>query len=392
MVNAGGEGRRWYEVLFANGAVTLIEEEETTQTDRVKVVSHGTNKEIGDLLFKGRISLAIFVVVIHREHGHISIAAVYVDDIILTGTDPNKLAALKAYLHQEFSIKDLGKLNYFLGIEVGYSTEGIILSQKKFTKELLSDCGFDITKKAITPLPVNVKLTLSDGELYSDTEKYRSLVGKLNFLTHTRPDLSFAVQLLSQFLQHPRVPHITALHHTLRYLAHTAGQGILLKALDSISLQAFSDSDWASCPDSRRSITGYVLLLGGSPVSWKSKKQNTVSKSSAEAEYRAMAAASAEVTWLVNLLEDMGVINLKPISLHCDNQSALHIARNPVFHERTKHIEIDCHFTRDKVLEGLLHLAYLPTENQLADVFTKPLSSAQFQQLLSKIGTCDVPS
>ena len=329
---------------------------------------------------------------INKQNGHINIAAVYVDDIILTGTDVDTLKALKAYLHQEFSIKDLGRLNYFLGMEVGYTTDGIILSQKKFTRELIESCGFDTTKRAITPLPMTVKLSNTEGEFYSDTEKYRSLVGKLNFLTHTRPDLSYAVQTLSQFLKNPREHHVAALHHTLRYLAHTEGQGILLKASDAVSLQAFSDSDWASCPDTRRSVTGYILLLGGSPISWKSKKQGTVSKSSAEAEYRAMAAAASEVTWIVNLLEDLGVHHLKPITLHCDNQSALHIAKNPVFHERTKHIEIDCHFTRDKVLEGLLHLNYLPTQQQLADIFTKPLCSTQFQTLLSKIGACDAPS
>lgn len=128
------------------------------------------------------------------------------------------------------------------------------------------------------------------------------------------------------------------------------------------------------------------MLFGQSPVSWKSKKQSTVSRSSAEAEYRAMASAASEVTWLVRLLEEMGVTNLKPITLHCDNQSALHIARNPVFHERTKHIELDCHFTRDKVLEGLLQLSYLPTQHQLADILTKILPSPQFKDLLSKLG------
>ncbi|XP_074364966.1 uncharacterized protein LOC141706032 [Apium graveolens] len=172
------------------------------------------------------------------------------------------------------------------------------------------------------------------------------------------PDISYTVQLLSQFLQSPRTAHYAALNHTLRYLSFTAGQGIKLQNPDRLILQAFSDSDWASCPDSRRSVTGYVLLLGGSPVTWKSKKQPTVSRSSSEAEYRAMAAATSEVTWVVQLLQELGVNHLSPVTLFCDYQSALHIAKNPVFHERTKHIEVDCHFTRDKVLEGLLQLSY----------------------------------
>ena len=139
-------------------------------------------------------------------------------------------------------------------------------------------------------------------------------------------------------------------------------------------------------------MTGYILLLGQSPVTWKSKKQHTISKSSAEAEYRAMASAAAEVTWVVRLLEELGVHDLQPVTLHCDNQSALHIAKNPVFHERTKHIELDCHFTRDKVLEGLLQLTYLPTKSQLADILTKVAPSAQFNSLLDKLGMVSHPN
>ena len=323
---------------------------------------------------------------IKKAGERITIVGVYVDDIIVTGNDLPEIESLKAHLHNTFSIKDLGILHYFLGIEVGYVKEGILMNQKKFTHELISESGIDVSKTALTPLPVHLKLSLDEGELFSDAEKYRSLVGKLNYLTHTRPDLSYTVQLLSQYMHQPRVPHMDALSHTIRYINATAGQGILLKATDKLTLQAFSDSDWASCPDSRRSVTGYVMLLGNSPVSWKSKKQSTVSRSSSEAEYRAMSAAASEVTWLVKLLEELGVTDLKPITLHCDNQSALHIAKNPVFHERTKHIEIDCHFTRDKVMEGLIQLAYLPTQHQLADVLTKVLPSPQFTQLLDKLG------
>lgn len=152
--------------------------------------------------------------------------------------------------------------------------------------------------------------------------------------------------------------------HALRYIASTAGQGILLKGQDHLSIQAYSNSDWGACLDTRRSVTGYLLLLGNSPISWKSKKQSTVSRSSSEAEYRALAAAASEITWVVRLLSELGLSNLSPVTLNCDNQSALSIAKNPVFHERTRHIAIDCHFTREKVMEGLLHLSYVPTQAQ----------------------------
>jgi hypothetical protein len=327
---------------------------------------------------------------IKKQGNNITIVAVYVDDIIVRGNLASEVQILKSHLNKLFGIKDLGILHYFLGIEVGYIPDGIILSQRKFAKEILLASDFDLSKPATTPLPLHSKLSNSEGELLLNAEVYRSLVGKLNYLTNTRPDLSFAVQTLSQFLHHPRTSHLEALHHTLRYVSQTSAQGILLKATDSLTVQAFSDSDWASCSDTRRSITGYLLLFGQSPVSWKSKKQSTVSRSSSEAEYRAMASAASEVTWLVRLLEEMGVSNLKPVTLHCDNQSALYIAKNPVFHDRTKHIEIDCHFTRDKVMEGLLQLSYLPTQHQLADILTKTLPSPHFRELLSKLGVSSV--
>ena len=145
-------------------------------------------------------------------------------------------------------------------------------------------------------------------------------------------------------MQSPSSSHMITLEHLLKYISGTSGQGLLLKGSDSLNLHAYSDSDWASCPMTRRSVTGYVILLDKSPISWKSKKQSTVARSSAEAEYRAMAHAAAEVTWLVSLLKELGVPHPKPVTLHCDNQSALHIVRNPVFHEGTKHIEVDCHY------------------------------------------------
>lgn len=323
---------------------------------------------------------------IRHSGSNICILAVYVDDIILTGTDSEGIQHLKEFLHAKFSIKDLGRLHFFLGIEVTYLDSGIVLSQPKFTHELLTSSGFDFSKAANTPLPVNLKLSNFEGEILSDPEHYRSLVGKLNYLTNTRPDLAYTVQTLSQFMHSPRSTHLSALQHTLRYVAHTSHQGILLRASTQLTLQAFSDADWASCVDSRRSITGYILLFGNSPITWKSKKQNTVSKSSSEAEYRAMAAAASEITWVVRLLDELGVSNFLPVTLNCDNQSALYIAKNPVFHERTKHIELDCHFTRDKVLEGLIQLTYLPTRSQIADIFTKVAPSPQFTSFLSKLG------
>ena len=327
---------------------------------------------------------------LNKSLTRITIVVVYVDDILIIGSNTVETYHVKRPLHTLFGIKDLGNLHYFLGLEVSYVDEGIILSQRKFTTDLLKDSGLNCSRHASTPLPLNCKLDPNQGDLLLDPTYYRAMVGKINFLTHTRPDLSFTAQTLSQFMQKPRTSHLQALQHTLRYIQGTIGQGIILKATDQLFLKAYSDSDWAACPFSRRSVTGYLIHFGSAPISWKSKKQCTVSKSSSEAEYRAMSQAAAEITWLVRLLEELGVQTLKPVTLYCDNQSAIHIGKNPVFHERTKHIEIDCHFTRDKVMEGLIQLSFTPTDQQIADVLTKILPSPQQAFLLRKLGM--VPS
>lgn len=201
-----------------------------------------------------------------------TLVVIYVDDIIITGNNNFEINKVKQHLDNTFSIKDLGRLNYFLGIEVLYTSDDLVLHQHKYTKELLTESKISHFKRVVTPLPLNLKLSALEGKLLSDPTPYRSLIGKLNYLTNTRPDLSYTVQTLSQFMQQPRDSHWHALQHTRNYVHSTCGQGIVLSGGKDIVLQAFSDSDWASSVDSRRSITGYILFLGKSSVSWKSKK------------------------------------------------------------------------------------------------------------------------
>jgi hypothetical protein len=178
----------------------------------------------------------------------------------------------------------------------------------------------------------------------------------------------------------------------VRYLKSAPGQGLLLHSNNSLQLRAFCDSDWAGCPVTCRSTTGYCVFFGNSLISWRTKRQKTVFLSNAETEYRAMAGTCCELTWLRHLLTDLHMLISDPVTLHCDNQVALHIAKNPVFHERTRHIEMDCHFIRDKILQGEIATRYMISSQQLADVFTKTLGKEKFKQLMCKLGVIDIHS
>lgn len=250
--------------------------------------------------------------------------------------------------------------------------------------DLLKEYGFTACKPASTPMDSSIKLSKGDSELLTDNTFYRRLIGKLIYLTITRPDISYVTQQLSQYLYCATTQHLKAAYRVLKYLKGNPDQGLLYSFNNDLSLRIYSDSDWAGCHDTRRSVSGFCVFLGSSLISWKSKKQSTVSRSSAEAEYRAMALASCEAQWLVYLCKDLGIEVQLPIPLYCDNTSAIHISENPVFHERTKHIEIDCHFIREKVQSGLLTTRCISIFSQLADLFTKALDVRRFHILLEQ--------
>jgi len=239
------------------------------------------------------------------------------------------------------------------------------------------------------PMEQNIRLTTGSGAPISNPSQYRQLVGRLLYLTITRPDITYAVNILSQFMQGPRQGHWDAFIRVLRYFKSSLGHGILLPVRNTVQMSVYCDSDWATCSMSRQSVTGYLVKLGDAPIYWKAKKQATLSRSSAEAEYRAMANATSEVVWIRNLLLSFGV-SVPPARLYCDNQAAIHIANNPVFHERTKHVEVDCHFVRERILSGVIQPQYTPTAKQLANIFTKALGQCQFYYLLGKLGVANL--
>ncbi|XP_020216904.1 uncharacterized protein LOC109800534 [Cajanus cajan] len=317
---------------------------------------------------------------------------VYVDDIVLAGNNLIEIQRITTLLDQAFRIKDLGDLTYFLGLEVARNNTGIHLSQRKYTLDILSDTGMLACCPSSTPMDYKTGLSADTGTPLTDPSSYRRLIGRLIYLTNTRPDIAHAVHHLSQFVSQPTSSHQQAVFRILRYLKQAPGQGIFLAADSSLQLKAFSDSDWAGCIDTRRSVTGFSVYIGHSLISWRSKKQPTVSRSSSEAEYRALASTACEIQWLTYLLEDFRISFTRPALLYCDNQSALQIASNQVFHERTKHIEIDCHLLREKVTNGLLKLLHVSSSSQLADIYTKALSPSRFKELCSKLGMSNIYS
>ena len=309
----------------------------------------------------------------------------YVDDMIITGDDIDGIADLKSTLSRRFDMKDLGPLRYFLGIEVASSEKGYLLSQSKYTADIIERARLTDTRIVDSPLEVNARYTPSDGTPLPDPALFRSVVGSLVYLTITRPDIAYVVHIVSQFISSPTSIHWAAVMRIIRYLRGTLYQSLLFSSTSSLELRAFSDADWAGDPTDRKSTTSYCVFLGDSLISWKSKKQDAVSRSSTEAEYRAMASTTCEIVWLRWLLADMGVFLSSPTPMYCDNKSAIQIAHNTVFHERSKHIEIDCHVTRYHLQHGTLSLPFVSSSMQLADFFTKAHTLQRHQFFVGKL-------
>ncbi|KAM1171421.1 hypothetical protein ACFX2G_022146 [Malus domestica] len=316
------------------------------------------------------------------------IVLVYVDDILVTGPNSSHCQAFIQKLSTLFPVKDLGPLHYFLGLEVHRSSDGIFMSQGKYAMDLLIKTKMEGCKPCATPLGTG-KLD-HIGTLLPDPKEYRSIVGALQYLTWTRPDLSFAVNQVCQFLHCPRDTHFQAVKRILRFLKGSVDQGIWFKK-GSLQLTAFSDADWAGCVFYRRSTSGYCVYFGPNLISWSAKKQATVARSSTEAEYRSLALTAAELTWICKIFKDITFPLSHTPTLWCDNVSAISLASNPVFHARTKHVEIDYHYIRELVLAGLVKVLYVSTDHQIADIHTKPLSKARFHFLQSKLSLGSPP-
>ncbi|GKF24461.1 ribonuclease H-like domain-containing protein [Tanacetum coccineum] len=242
-----------------------------------------------------------------------------------------------------------------------------------------------------TPVDTESKLG-PEGVPVQDPTLYRSLAGGLQYLTFTRPDLSYAVQQICLYMHDPREPHFAALKRILRYVRGTVDFGLKLYVSATTSLVGYTDADWAGCPSTRRSTSGYCVFLGDNILSWSAKRQHTISRSSAEAEYRGVANVVAETAWIRNLLRELHSPLSTATLVYCDNVSAVYMSANPVQHQRTKHIEIDIHFVRDMVTAGHVRVLHVPSRFQYADIFTKGLPTALFEDFRSSLSVRPPPA
>lgn len=251
---------------------------------------------------------------------------IYVDDVLLVGSD------LKKYLHDMFTIKDLGEAKHFLGVEISRSQDGIFLSQRKYILDLLQDSGMFESKPEAVPLQAGINFAEQCGKPLEDSNQYRRLIGRLLYLNFTGPNVSFAVNHLSQFMHRPCKAHMSRALQILSYLKGTIHQGLYYSITSFSQLECYTNTDYANCSDTRKSVFGNCIYLGMNLISWRSKKQSTVSQSSAEAEYKSMSLALTKLLWISYLLKDLAINIQLPVIMRYDNQAAIQITENPVYH------------------------------------------------------------
>ncbi|WZZ70483.1 hypothetical protein YC2023_081853 [Brassica napus] len=313
-----------------------------------------------------------------------------VDDMLLTGNSSSALAKLLADLNSQFRMTDLCPMHYFLSIQVKYHKDGLFLSQQSYAEDILAVASMSDCNPVATPLPLQLNLRIENETVFTNPTYFRSLAGKLQYLTLTRPDIQFAVNYVCQKMHSPMVSDFNLLKRILRYVKGTVSMGINILKDTDFMLRAYSDSDWGGCSASRRSTGGYCTFLGTNMIFWSSQKQMSVSQSSTEAEYRSLSKTASEMTWIYILLHELGVPLPETPELYGDSLSSVYLTANHAYHKRSKHFELNYHFIRERVALKALVVKHIPAHQQIADIFTKSLPSPAFVSLRYKLGV-DVP-
>jgi hypothetical protein len=311
----------------------------------------------------------------------------YVDDLIITGATLKEVTKFKQEMTRLFQMSDLGELSFYLGIAVQQRAGLITLQQTAYAKKLLQRAGMEDCNPCSAPMEAQLKLSKAGNGKLVDATLYHSIVGGLRYLVHTRPDISYAVSYVSRFMEAPTSEHLAAVKHLLRYVAGTLSLGIVYRrGQGKPVLLRFSDADLAGDIDDRKSTTGMIFFLGRSPISWQSQKQRVVATSLCESEYIAAATTACQGLWLSRLIGELLSEEVRAPKLLVDNKSAISLIKNPMFHERSKHIDLRYHPIRDYVEKGELGVDYISTAAQLADILTKALGRIRFQELRDRIG------
>jgi hypothetical protein len=333
-------------------------------------------------------SLSESTLYVKKIDDDVLIVSLYVDDLLVTGSNLQQIERFKQDMMQAFEMSDLGLMSFFLGMEIKQSRGVIFIGQEKYAKEILKKFQMENCKPTATPMNQKDKFSKEDGTARVNEEKYRSLIGCLLYLTATRPDILYATNLLSRFMHCPSELHMRAAKRILRYIKGTCSFGVKFMQCKTLKLHGFSDSDWGGFIDDMKSTSGFCFNLGSTIFSWSSKKQSIVAQSTAEAEFIAATAAVNQALWLQKLLRDLHMEEEEATEISVDNQAAIAISNNPVFHGKTKHFNIKLYFIREVQKNGDVKLLYCRTEDQMADLFTKALPANRFEFLTRLIGVC----
>jgi hypothetical protein len=319
----------------------------------------------------------------------IIVLCLYVDDLLITGSNDSYISDFKNDLREEFEMTDLGLMSYFLGIEFLRTENGILMHQSRYAGEILKKFEMEKCNSALSPSEPRLQLSSDVDEKEVDSTYYRKLIGSLRYLCNTRPDLAYSVGIVSRFMEKPKTSHLIAVKRILRYVKGTIECGILFPASDrgrEVKLVGYTDSNWCGDIEDRKSTAGYVFYYGGAPISWCSKKEPVVALSSCEAEYIAASLSTCQAIWLKNLIEEISQAKIESVKLRIDNVSAINLAKNPIAHGRSKHIELRFHYLREQVNNGNLTLEHCRSEDQFADLFTKAVTVKVFQKLRDQMG------
>jgi hypothetical protein len=321
-----------------------------------------------------------------RKQNSILIVGVYVDDLIVTGSHESMINEFKRCMKSVFDMSDLGKLSYYLGIQVEQQNDGIVLKQESYAWKILKMAGMQDCNEAKWPMDPKLQLTKDEKGREVDATEYRKIIGCLRYLIHTRPDLSFSVGVASRFMQTPKESHVSAVKQILRYLKGTTNFGLKYCKGGDGKLVGYSDSSYGTDVEDRTGTTGMAFYYSGNLITWASQKQHTVALSSCEAEFMAATSAACQALWLRNMLSDITGSEAQTVELKVDNQSAIALMKNPVFHGRSKHINTKYHFIRQCVERDQIEVKHVSGDLQKADTSTKALPRIKFCEMRSLIG------